>query len=108
VGGTAGTGDDDVEPVVPGGADIVGQGSGVAVCAEDSLLVRNPKFFEGGAGRGHDVPITRAAHNDGYLAHSLKSLLTDRKFKANNPAAQTQPPTFFENVINIPNVEIFC
>ena len=77
VGGTAGAGDDDVESIVPGGADIVGQRSRIAVCAEYFLFVGNAEFFEGGAGRGHDVPIAGAAHDDGYLAHAVKTFSTN-------------------------------
>ena len=79
VGGSSGAGDDDVEPVVPGGTYVVGQRPGVAMGAEDTFFIRDTELFEGGAGRGHDVPVTGAAHDDGYLAHSVKRFSTNEQ-----------------------------
>ena len=73
VGGSARTGDDNVEPVVPRGTDIIGQRTGIPVGAEDTFFVRDTKFFEGGARRGHDIPVTCAAHDNSDLAHTIST-----------------------------------
>ena len=74
VGGSARSGDDGAETLSGQAGDIVGERPGVAVRAEDALLVRDAERFERFPGRGHDVPVAGAAHDDGYLPHAKKSL----------------------------------
>ena len=73
MGGAARASDDDVETVLARGPDIVGQGTGVPMGAEDTFFVGDAKFFEGGARRGHDVPVTCAAHDNSDLAHKIST-----------------------------------
>jgi hypothetical protein len=70
--GSSGAGDDDVESIVLRGSDVFGQGTRVAVGAEDALLIPDAELLESGAGGGHDVPVACASHYYGYLAHAKK------------------------------------
>ena len=104
MGCAAGAGDDDVETVLARGPDIVGQGTGVPMGAEDTFFIGDTKLFEGGAGRGHDVPVAGAAHDDGYLAHKI---LNELQIYEDYPRVATPFRHFVEKNFHRRFVEIF-
>ena len=97
--GSAGPRYDDVESVVPRGPDIIRQRPGVPVRAEDTFFVGDAELLEGGARRGHDVPVAGAAHDNGYLAHKIST--NEAQIYGESPSPANGLRIFFNIFFNI-------